>query len=41
MDSAEMARLIDGAVYVAQDLGIQTDTPDQISRYKEEWGRSH
>lgn len=41
MDSAEMARLIDGAVYVAQDLGIETDTPDQIARYKEEWGRPH
>jgi hypothetical protein len=40
MDSAEMARLIDGAVYVAQDLGIKTDTPAQIARYKEEWGRS-
>ena len=39
MDSAEMARLIDGAVYVAQDLGIETDTPEQLAKYKEEWGR--
>lgn len=37
MDSAEMARLIDGAVYVAKDLGIETATPDQIARYKDAW----
>lgn len=40
MDTKEMSRLIDGAVYVAQDLGIETDTPEQLARYKEEWGRS-
>lgn len=40
LDSKEMARLIDGAVYVAKDLGIETDTPDQLAKYKEEWGRS-
>lgn len=39
MDSKEMARLIDGAIYVAKDLGIETDTPEQLARYKEEWGR--
>ena len=37
MDSAEMARLIDGAIYVARDLGIETDTPEQIARYKTAW----
>jgi len=37
MDSAEMARLIDGAVREARELGIDTDTPEQISRYQEEW----
>lgn len=40
MDSAEMARLIDGAIEVAQELGIETDTPDQLTRYKEEWNRA-
>jgi hypothetical protein len=40
MDSKEMARLIDGAVYTAKDLGIETDTPEQLAKYKEEWGRS-
>ena len=37
MDSAEMSHLIDGAVHEAQELGIDTDTPDVIARYKEEW----
>ena len=37
MDSKEMARLIDGAIEVARDLGIETDTPEQLARYKEEW----
>jgi uncharacterized protein with von Willebrand factor type A (vWA) domain len=38
MDSKEMARLIDGAVYVAKDLGIETDTPEALARYKDDWG---
>lgn len=37
LDSKEMARLIDGAIYVAQGLGIDTDTPEKIACYKEEW----
>ena len=37
LDSKEMARLIDGAIHEAQELGIDTDTPEQIARYKEEW----
>lgn len=39
LDSKEMARLIDGAINEAQALGIDTDTPEQIARYKEEWKR--
>jgi len=39
MDSAEMARLIDGAIRDAQELGIETDTPEVLARYKEEWRR--
>jgi hypothetical protein len=38
LDSKEMARLIDGAIYVAKDLGIETDTPEQLAKYKEGWG---
>lgn len=30
MDSAEMSRLIDGTVYEAKELGIETMTPDQL-----------
>ena len=33
MDTKEMSRLIDGAVYIAKGLGIDTDTPEQIARY--------
>lgn len=40
MDSKEMARLIDGAIEVAKELGIETDTPEQLARYKEEWSRT-
>lgn len=39
MDSKEMARLIDGAIDEAKSLGIETDTPEQLARYKEEWSR--
>lgn len=34
MDSKEMTHLIDGAIQVAQELGIDTDTPEQRSRYQ-------
>ena len=37
MDSAEMAKLIDGAIEVAKGLGIETDTPAQLAKYKETW----
>lgn len=37
MDTKEMARLIDGAIEMAQELGIETDTPEQIASYKKEW----
>jgi len=40
LDSKEMSRLIDGTIYVAKDLGIETDTPEQLAKYKEEWGRT-
>jgi len=38
LDSKEMARLIDGTIYVANDLGIETNTPEQLAKYKEGWG---
>ena len=33
MDTAEMARLIDGAVFEAKELGIDTDTPAERARW--------
>ena len=33
MDTKEMSRLIDGAVYEAQELGLDTDTPEQKARF--------
>lgn len=39
MDTAEMAKLIDGAIDVAKELGIETDTPAQLVKYKESWTR--
>lgn len=35
MDSKEMSRLIDGAIEEARELGIETDTPEQLARYRE------
>lgn len=37
MDTAEMSRLIDGAITEAKELGIQTDTPETLARLREEW----
>lgn len=37
-DSKQMSVLLDGLIADAQELGIQTETPDQIERMKAEWG---
>lgn len=37
-NTLEMSRLIDGIVSEAQDLGIQTATPDELRMMKERWG---
>ena len=34
MDTKEMARLIDGAIYEAQQLGIDTETPAEKARWE-------
>lgn len=36
-DSKEMARLIDGAIYEAEQLGIETITPDEKARMLQQW----
>jgi len=37
MDTKEMARVIDGAIQEAKELGIETDTPKQIEEMKQKW----
>ena len=37
MDTKEMARLIDGTIEEAKELGIETDTPETLARYKAQW----
>jgi hypothetical protein len=37
-DTMEMSIFIDGIVSEAQELGIPTDTPEQIARMKDLWG---
>ena len=36
-DSAEMSRFIDGIISEAKELGISTETPDEIERMKALW----
>jgi hypothetical protein len=40
LDTKEMAKLIDGTVQEAKELGIETATPDEIARMKALWGES-
>lgn len=37
-DSKEMAVLIDGIIYEAQELGIETIPPEEIEQLKKMWG---
>ena len=37
LDSKQMARLVDGAVYECQELGLETRTPEEIERMKSLW----
>ena len=38
-NSKEMADLIDGAIWEARQLGIETDPPAVLERYRQEWSR--
>lgn len=40
LDTKEMARLIDGTVQEAKQLGIETATPDELAQMKALWGES-
>lgn len=37
LDRAEMARLIDGVIYEAKQLGIETRTPEELASLIEKW----
>ena len=37
-DSSEMSIFIDGVVSEAKELGIQTETPDELAKMKSLWG---
>lgn len=39
-DTKEMSRLIDGTVYEAKELGIETLTPAELERMKAQWKAS-
>ena len=41
MDTKEMAHLIDGAITVAQELNIDTDTPERASWWESLKGEHH
>ncbi|MCH5157461.1 MAG: hypothetical protein J1G02_06280 [Clostridiales bacterium] len=41
LDSAEMARLIEGAISEAQQLGIETATPQELAHIQNMWDRTH
>lgn len=37
-DTKEMSVLLDGIIADAKEMGIQTETPDEIARMKAQWG---
>lgn len=37
-DTAEMSRFIDRIIEEARELGIETATPEEVARMKQEWG---
>ena len=39
LDSGEMARLIDGTIKEAKQLGIETATPEELRKMQEQWER--
>lgn len=40
-DSKEMSVFLDGIVSECQEVGIPTDTPEQLARYKDLWGEKY
>lgn len=40
-DTKEMSVFLDGIVSECQEVGIPTDTPEQLARYKDAWGEKY
>ena len=40
-DTKEMSTFIDGIVYEAKNLGIETLTPDELTNLKNQWGEEN
>ena len=40
LDTAEMTRLIEGTIQEARDLGLDTDTPEEIERLRSLWAQA-
>lgn len=41
LNSEEMSRLIEGTVYEAKNLGIETLTPEELARMSMKWGKGN
>lgn len=41
LNTKEMSRLIEGAVYEAKELGIETLTPEELARMSIKWGKAN
>ena len=41
LNSKEMSRLIEGTVYEAKNLGIETLTPEELARMSMKWGKNN
>lgn len=39
-DTKQMSRLIDGIIYEARELGIETATPEEVALMKSRWGNA-
>lgn len=41
MNSKEMSRILESTIFLAKDLGIETETPDNIRRMEAAWEKNH
>ena len=41
MDSKEMSRILESTIFEAKQLGIETETPENIERMAQLWQKNH